>query len=428
LMGANSDPQIAGLDELPGKVNYYGGDDPREWATSPSRHTNIPTFSKVKYTAVYPGVDLIYYGNQRQLEYDFIVGPGADTKSIQLSFDGVQKLRIDKRGDLVAQVAKCSEVRWHKPVIYQDVNGARHEIAGGYFIKGKHEVSFEIGEYDKSKPLVIDPKLIYSTFLGGLYTDNATAIAVDSAGNAIIAGRTDDPVFFSTNFPLVNPLPGNAVFSPIPGARPSGNKISFLTKLNADGTAFVYSTLLGSRTVVTNVTGIAVDAADNAYVTGTAFLAGARVDQRDDHSLAFVAKISPTGNVLYSFILVDDEGTGPTAIAVDATGSAYVTGGTTFSPTHSILRATSGAFQALLGGNEDAFVAKINPAGTALVYATYLGGSSDEDVGFGIAVDDLGNAYVTGYTKSINFPLENPLQSSFAGLNPGHLYSGGMPL
>jgi hypothetical protein len=189
LVGANPAPQLTGFDDLPGKANYFIGNDPKKW------RTDAPTYAKVKYRAVYPGVDLVYYGNQRQLEHDFIVAPGADPGVISLRLEGARKVSLDSHGDLVLKT-KDGEVRFQKPVVYQEVDGVRQEIAGGYKLKGKNRVGFEVATYDVTKPLVVDPTLVYSTYLGGSNFDFVSGIAVDSLGSAYVSGSTN-----STNFP-----------------------------------------------------------------------------------------------------------------------------------------------------------------------------------------------------------------------------------
>ena len=218
LAGANRRPQISGADRLPGTANYFIGSDPSQWRTA------IPTYGRVNYRGVYPGIDLTYYGNQRQLEYDFVVAPGADPGVIALEFQGADRVGIDSQGDLVLDVAG-QQVRQHKPVVYQEINGARQIVEGRYVRRGRREVGFAIARYDRGKLLVIDPAmaLVYSTYLGGSDFDQGYAIAADSAGNAYVTGET-----FSTNFPTT------------PGAFQTtlnGVGDAFVTKLNASGTA-----------------------------------------------------------------------------------------------------------------------------------------------------------------------------------------------
>ena len=384
FVGANPAPAVAGVGELPGKSNYFVGNDPKKW------RANVPTYAKVEYRDVYPGVNLVYYGNLRQLEHDFVVSPGADPKVITLAFEGMDGVAIDALGDLVLR-ADGSEVRLRKPFVYQEQDGQRAVIPTRYVLKAERQVAFEVAAYDATKPLIIDPVLAYSTFLGGSNDDRGFGIAVDAAGNAYVTGGTG-----SINFPTT------------PGAfqTTSGGGDAFVTKLDPTGAALVYSTYLGGSSG-DFANGIAVDATGSAYVTGTTTSAdfpttpgaaqttfgGGLVD-------AFVTKLNPTGSALvYSTYLGgggSDQGFG---IAVDTSGNAYVTGsagGLNF-PT------TPGAFQTTPGGVGDAFVTKFNATGSALVYSTYLGGS-DFDEGKGIAVDAAGSAYVTGRTFSTNFP------------------------
>jgi hypothetical protein len=397
IVGANPhrEPQITGQAELPGKVNYFLGNDPRKW------RTNVSTYAKVKYEGVYPGVDLIYYGTQRQLEYDFVLEPGADPNQIHLGFDGAREIRIDEAGDLVLST-KGGEVRQQKPVVYQEVDGSRKEIAGSYVVKGNREVGFTIGSYDMSRPLVIDPVLIYSTYFGGNNVETAHGIAVDAAGNAYVTGFTN-----STDFPTASPLQLNF----------RGTNDAFVAKLNATGTAWIYTTYLGGSGNDHGLD-IAVDAEGNAYVTGLTTGNFPTVNPLQGNSRggfdAFVAKLNATGSALvYSTHLGGSRDEGGfdfnQDIAVDGEGNVYVTGRTnsTDFPIASPLQPTN-------RGGYDAFVAKINSAGSALVYSTYLGGSRD-DMGYGIALNTAGNAYVMGATFSPDFPTANPLDSTLAG-------------
>ncbi len=193
LVRANPAARSWGLDDLPGKSNYFLGNDPQNW------RTNVPTYAKVRYQGVYRGVDLVYYGNQQQLEYDFIVAPSADPRTIRLAIAGAKKLELGPSGDLVLSTA-AGEVRLHKPIVYQQAGGIREEIAGRYVLRGKCQIGFEVATYDASKPLIIDPVLSYSTYLGGSAGDSGNAIAVDASGNAYVTGETS-----STNFPTKNP-------------------------------------------------------------------------------------------------------------------------------------------------------------------------------------------------------------------------------
>ncbi|HEX8456816.1 MAG TPA: SBBP repeat-containing protein, partial [Pyrinomonadaceae bacterium] len=245
LSGANSAPQVAGVEELPGTTNYFIGNDARKWTK------NVESYAKVKYKDVYPGIDVVYYGNQRQLEYDFVVAPGSDPSNIRLDFVGADQIRVDAAGQLVLRLGD-EEVRQHKPFIYQEVDGMRREIAGRYTLDDARQVGFEVAPYDASRPLVIDPILVYSTYLGGLSGDNANAIAVDASGNAYVTGATT-----SLTFPTVNP---------VQGVSGSGADI-FVLKLNPTGTAFIFSTYLGGS-INESANGIALDPGGNIYLTG----------------------------------------------------------------------------------------------------------------------------------------------------------------
>lgn len=393
-----SDPrairQARGEDLLPGKVNYFIGNDPAKW------QTDLPTYAKVRYTGVYPGVDLVYYGNQRQLEYDFVIAPGGDASMIRLNFAGQKSMRITANGDLSLEGAQgATTIR--KPVVYQEINGQRAPVLGSFRLAANNSVAFSLGSYDRSKALVIDPVLVYSTYLSGTSGWNqGNGIAVDGEGNAYVTGFTQAP-----NFPVT----GGAFQAAMGVANPS----VFVTKFNATGTGLLYSTYLGGNTPSPygdEAYGIAVDASGDAYVTGYTFdvdfpvTPGALQTHNNTHSdmypNAFVTKLNPTGTALvYSTYLggkVQDYANG---IAVDSLGNAYVTG-QSFSSDFPV---TSGAFQ-IANKGINAFVAKINPTGTALVYSTLIGGSGN-DSGQGIAVDSSDNAYVVGSTASADFPV-----------------------
>ncbi len=405
LLGSNPHAQVAGLEELPGKSNYFMGSDPKKW------RTHIPTYRKVAYRQMYPGIDLVYYGNQRQLEYDFVVAPGADPKAITLGIEGTVgarhglPLRIDSQGDLVVSTEGV-EIRFRKPRVYQTDNGQptpdpglRTLVDGRYVLKGKHEVGFQVAPYDTTRALVIDPVLSYSTYLGGSDFDVGLGIAVDFMDNTYVTGFT-----CSTNFPTANAFQATL----------GGSCDVFVTKLNPAGSALLYSTYLGGSGFDAGL-GITVDRFGNAYVAGdtdssdfpTANPVQATLGGGCD---AFVTKLNRTGSaLLYSTYLGGSGLDFARGITVDRFGNAYVTG-ETVSPDFP----TANPLQANLGGDLDAFVTKLNPAGSALLYSTFLGGS-DRDVGFGIAADRFGNAYVTGETFSIDFPTANPLQVSLAG-------------
>jgi hypothetical protein len=390
LLDAKLGAKVTGVDELPGKSNYFIGNDPRKW------HNNVPTYAKVKYEGVYSGIDLIYYGTQHQLEYDFVVAPGADPRQIQFDVQGARGIHRDKNGDLMFKL-KQGEVRWRKPVIYQKKDGARQLVDGNYVIH-QHQVGFEVAAYDKERTLVIDPTLVYSTYLGGSGGDVGYGITVDNSGNAYVTGFTG-----SSDFPTLNPLQGQG-----------GNGDVFVTKLNATGSALVYSTYIGGNGSDTGFA-IAVDSSGNAYVAGgTSSNNFPTVNPLQStygggSSDAFLAELNASGSALiYSTYIggsLADQGEG---VAVDAAGNASVTGFTS-----STNFPTVNPFQAANSGGVDAFVAKVKPAGT-LAYSSYLGGSGT-DVGIGIAVDGSGDAYIVGSTSSTDFPIINPVQPFNAG-------------
>jgi uncharacterized repeat protein (TIGR01451 family) len=479
LLGARPSATAEGSEELPARAHYFRGVDPAAW------RTDVPIYARVRYDQVYPGIDLVYYGTQRELEYDFLVAPGADPGQIALGFTGAEHLAVDPAGDLVLQVGG-REVRHRKPVAYQEIDGVRQDVTARYEIHShaasaptqqgtasgrtqpvapldadlvvpngvqqaaplQHAVGFALGRYEPNLPLVIDPVLSYATYLGGSGWDSIQGIAVDSAGNAYLAGYT-----CSTDFPILGPLdPSYAGGSTTCNGSPNLGD-AFVAKLNPTGTALFYSAYLGGSDD-DGAKAIAVDASGNAYVAGDTrssdfpkvgtqlgfcFGGGGRSP--------FVTKINAAGNALvYSIcgvggaaIAVDAANAVYTAdsfeiwkihpsggslvyhaslgfgsnnvngIAVDAAGNAYVAGETNGGLT------TVNAFQPTHGGGFwDAFVAKLDPTGTTFLYLTYLGGSAN-DLARGLAVDALGSAYVTGTTASTNFPTANALQGTYGG-------------
>jgi beta-propeller repeat-containing protein len=249
LVGANPVARVTGLDELPGKSNYFIGKDPKKW------RANVSTYAKVKYEHVYPGVDLVYYGNPNQLEYDLIVAPGADPNRIKLAFEGHHTMRVDEAGDLVLSTT-AGEIVQRSPLAYQELNGRKERVRATYAQQGGNEVAVDLGRYDASRPLVIDPVLVYSTYLGGSLGDSGNSIAVDPAGCAYITGFTN-----SRDFPTLNPLQPNH------GSLGFTSDV-FVTKLNASGSALVYSTYIGGGET-DQASAIAVDPFGIAYITGT---------------------------------------------------------------------------------------------------------------------------------------------------------------
>ena len=378
--------------ELPGKTYYFTGSDPTMW------HPNIPNYARVVYRNLYAGIDWSFYGDHGLLESDFVLAPYADVRRIQVAIDGAGNLHTESNGDLVVGTTS-GEVRLHKPVIYQRVNGTTRLVEGGYVLSQDRTVGFYVGEYDQAEPLIIDPVLIYSTFLGGAGDEFQTGngIAVDSLGQVYITGETR-----SVDFPI------DAAFQ----SSFAGGTDAFVSKLSPDGKSLVYSTYLGGSGGFEFGEGIAVDHSGNAYITGVTdsrdfpTTAGSFQTRFPIGIAAFVTKLSPSGELVYSTFL--GGGNAPIlsppfqrgrAIGVDSVGSAYITGETESRN----FPVTLGAIQENYGGGAtDAFVSKLSADGSSLIYSTFLGGDSD-DIGYGIAVDRFRNAYVTGMTASPNF-------------------------
>jgi hypothetical protein len=365
LAGANPAPRIAGENAQPDTVSYVRGRDQQAWLT------NIPTYARVRYHGVYPGVDVVYYHNGSDLEYDFVVSPGADPDRIRLAFSGAESM-LKADGTLVLEAA-AGELRQPAPVIYQEVNGERRTIAGGYALTSDRQVRFDLGAYDRSRPLVIDPVMSYSTYFGGSNEDVGWDVAVDAARNMYIVGTR-------------------------PSNRPSQDTDAFVAKYNAAG-ALLWVTHVGD-TCDDQGRGIALDTAGNVYITGQ--IGGSCYPYPATTNGGFAAKLNTNGGGWYLFPVSTDWSGADIgqAIAVDAAGAAYV-GGTTSSM---YFPSTPGVFQPNYSGwYGDGFVVKVNPAGNAKVYATFLGGTGHESLN-DIVVDTSGNAYVTGSTNSKDFP------------------------
>ena len=471
LVGGNARPQIAAGSQLPGHSNYFIGNDRSQW------HADVAQYGRVAYRDVYPGVNMAFYGVQKQLEFDFIVAPGASPAPIRLGVSGAKQISTDNSGNLVL-ASSAGNVLLHKPVAYQQKDGTRQPVDARFVLEANNQVAFELGGYDRNRELVIDPSVTYATYLGGTAEDDAYGIAIDSNGNAYVTGQTA-----STNFPTVA------------GAYKTSNTggfDAFVTKISSDGSTLVYSTYVGGSG---NDSGnaIAVDASGDAFVAGgtassTDFptTAGAKQTTYGGGSLdAFVFELAPSGGSLtystylggtgtdvaagialatdgsgdafvvgstgsadfpivagaiqssiagtsngfvtkvnssasawvYSTYLGGGTGDFASAVAVDSSDNAYVTGATQ----NSAFPTTAGAFQTTCGtaancngGLYDTFVSVINSGGSAFVYSTFLGGEN-ADEGFGIAVDSAGDAYVTGLTASSHFPLESAFQATYGG-------------
>src|SRR5579859_458116 len=433
LVDANPAAHVTGIDELPGKSNYFVGNDPEKW------RTNVANYARVKYENVYPGIDLLYYGKQRKLEYDFVVAPGADPQAIRMSIQGAASVSIEPReGSLLVQ-ADHGMLRFHKPVVYQEKQlrvdrsqlTARNEIRdskfetphssqitkrkfldGRYILTANNRVAFKVAAYDHTKPLIIDPVLSYSTYLGGGADDEPNGVVVDGAGNTYLTGLTVSANFPTTSGALESAPPHNLATTP----QCSNCSVVFVTKLNPSGSALVYSTFLGGDHFEEG-NGIAVDSSGNAYITGETLstnfpttseafqtaIGGVSADNvpgAGQGGDAFLTVLNPTGSALvYSTFLGGSGSDQGNAVVVDAAGIAYITGGTT-SPN---FPTTSSAFQTS-GTGENVFVTKMDPSksgAASLVYSTVLGSAA---AGFGITLDSSANAYVTGMAAP-NFPV-----------------------
>ncbi|MEJ7764175.1 MAG: SBBP repeat-containing protein [Acidimicrobiales bacterium] len=421
LLEATRQPEVQGLQQLPGTVTYATGSDPAGWMG------DVATFAKVMYEGVYPGVDLVFHSERGRTEYDFIVAPGAEPGVVGLAFEGAKGLSLDHTGDLVLET-EARLVRQDKPFIYQDLAGGRQEVAGGYDLGSEGRVGFWVGAYDRARPLVIDPQLPYATYLGGEGGDGGTSIAVDASGHAYVTGWTRSPDFPKKNaaqgaYAGSGTFPADECSQPPPLGE-CGD--AFVAKLGPEGSGFVYATYLGGSGPDVGY-GIAVDKAGAAYVTGQT--KSADFPTKDPFvepaplmpggADAFMTKLDPSGAVAYSTRLgISQLGAGR-AVAVDGSGKAYVTG-TLFSGFPAKNPQTSypekNPLQPATGGYMDAFVTKLDPAvkgEASLVYSTLLGGPGT-DAGSGIAVDSAGSAYVTG-TAGAAFPTNAPAQAKAGG-------------
>ena len=401
LAGAAKNPAVVGEGRLSTRVNYFIGNDRSKW------HTNIPTYQQVRYQNVYPGIDLVYYGNHRRLEYDFVLSPHADPSQIDLRIKGAKSIHLDPENNLIVETGG-GELHFHSPVVYQQIQGQRVPVRGSFAVKDSSHITFHLSQYDQNQPLVIDPVLVYGTYLGGSGDDQASGIAVDSSGSVYVAGYTD-----SADFP-----------SATLGSLPSGTTHIFVAKLNATGSNLVYADYIGGNSQDYGYA-LALDGSNHVYVTGSTASSDFPTVKAYQGTYpgsfnAFLTEISADGSsLLYSTYLGGDGSDIPSGVAIDNAGDMFVAGNTT-SDNFPVLNAYQSTISPNQGGNSgnNGFLTKFTSGGSSLTYSTYLSGNSNVpyDCGGtpcwsspysainGIAVDGGGNAYVTGTTNTYNFP------------------------
>jgi hypothetical protein len=412
MLGSNAAAAIEGVEAQPGITNYLFGSDPKKWIT------HVPHYGQVRYRDVYPAIDLVFHGNGRQLEYDWLVRPGGDPRQIRTRFQGVRKMQVDANNDLVLNLGNA-EMKWRKPVVYQETGGVKAPLEGGFAIAGKNLVEFAIRDYDRGKPLVIDPILEYATFLGGSGTDVAFSLWVDSGGDAYAAGYTS-----SSNFPQRS------------GRFANYNSVGFITKINPTGTQNLATTFIAGSDAVTkslnvSVTAITGDSSGSIYVGGIGsgstnaipFTSNAFQKTLNGTQNGWVAKLPPDlSSIQYCSWLggntMDGVADGTNGIAVDSAKNLYVAGYTNSSAQSSSnptgFYVTTNAIQTQNNGGQDVFLVKIDPTGSTILYSTFIGGSSD-DHPFGVGVGPNQQMYVTGYTRSCDYPVMNAYQPAHAG-------------
>ncbi len=375
-------------------VSEFLGNDRSHW------RTGLPTFARVTANGVYPGIDLTYYGNQERLEYDFVVAPNAQPGRIRMRFDSDVRLSLNSAGDLLIHTS-AGDITEQRPLVYQTISGARREVRASFALLAGNTVGFNVGNYDHSQPLVIDPQISYSSFVGGSGEEQALAVAVDNSGNAYVAGYTT-----TNNNGDLDVL--------LASFNPAGNTFNYIVQAGG----YTYG-LGGSSDDVGNA--IAVDGAGNAYVAGRTrsndfpVTTGAYQSARAGNDDAFLLKVDPSGKtLLYSTYLGGGSTDEAWGVAVDPAGGVYVAGDTNSDS----FPVTNGVFQKTRSGGYDAFLTKFAADGT-LVFSTFLGGKGD-DRAFAIAVDAAGNSYLTGNTHSDEFPVSaTVLQTARSGGDDG---------
>ncbi|MBI9077066.1 MAG: DUF1566 domain-containing protein [Desulfatibacillum sp.] len=404
IVGARPFPQIEAIGALPGKVNYFKGPDPAKW------RTGIPTYRKVKYVSVYPGIDLVFYGNPRMLEYDFIVRPGANPSQIRIAFDGAEAGGVSDDGALVMSTPCGARVLQHRPVVYQKTDSLRETVEGGYRALGSGLYGFNVAAYDAERTLVIDPGFQFSSYIGGTDEESVNAegvggIAVGADGGVYIGGTTT-----ATDFPAVSQIPNAANDSSL-----SVEQDAWAAKVHRSGAFLEWSTILGGWGVDT-ITSLALDSKGNVIVVGRGSTLFPEVRPLYTKGGMFVAQIKGDGSALLFSTRFGGSSDGTVSgVAVDSNDYVYITG-QTYAEDFPV---TANAYQGqLIIDNPqfatDAFVMKIDPTAGMLHYSTYMGGTKD-DWGRGIAVDSAGCAYMAGETSSTDYPVVNPYQGAHAG-------------
>jgi len=390
FLGANSSPAVEGIKPLSAKANFFAGNQPSQW------HVNVPLFGAVYYSQLYPGIDMIYGESDRNIKSDFIVAPGAAPSSIRFRYAGAKHVSVASDGGLVV-VTNSGQLREHPPVLYQQRAARRIPVKGSFLVSHDQVVSFEVGDYDTSIPLWIDPVVSYSTYVGGSRVDNATAIQADGSGNVFLAGWTD-----STNFPTAVPVRG-----------PAGSVDAFIMKFNSTGTSLAYATYIGGN-ADDRAYGIDIDPSGNAYLVGYTNSLNFPIVSAAQKVIgggrdAFCLKLNAAGSVIaYSTYFGGSGNDVANGVGVDSFGQPYVVG-----ETDSTNFPTRFPYQAAKSGLRDAFSFKLSASGTT-TFSTYIGGSGD-DRGLAIAVSGTLTPYITGCTTSTNFPTKVPAQAANAG-------------
>ena len=442
LEGVSSDVKIEAADPLPGKTNYFRGNDPSRWVR------NVPTFARVQYAAVYPGIDLVYYGKQGQLEYDFDVRAGANPNQIRLGLSGVDSVVVSADGGLQLST-QGREIRWNKPVIYQEVNGRRRPVEGRFQLLAENRVGFALGVYDRSRDLVIDPILAYASYFGGSGAEMNPQVAVDLSASIYIAGTTTSTGTTFPTEPCGGTLPPQPVCPKLNGTDTGTSSDVFVSKLDQFGSTVLYTTYLNGEDLVPSVglglatgddssAGLAVDSQGNVYITGTTTSTDFPTTSNAFQSApktpgvahVFLTKLDSTGaGLLYSSYLSGSNADNAMALAADNTGHAYILGWTQSVTAGDFPTGTS--FQpSANGATRLYFVSKFDTTTTvanqSLVFFSYLGDSTNpakEADGVvcaqlpcgGIALDTNGNAFVAVGTKFTNLPAVNSYQSTNHG-------------